>query len=225
MCTFFFSLSLCHSPCPIPCSSFDRFVLSSCRFPFDSCIAFFAFTFAFLLSLVADSVILLFRLGAIPPPCSLRAWSMRIPLACCLLSSFLRCWCWLIFFCFFASFPYSMSIWTSFVFILSFSCGYYAVSSVSVSAATRLAYYIYVSWYVPWFHLFISVWGIRFVSVIIVCTIFCFYLFSSWGNFPLHSSYWSLSCAHGLHCSDDLMWEQQRQQWYPFNHDVMPWGK
>ena len=29
-------------------------------------------------------------------------------------------------------------------FILSFSCGYYAVSSVSVSAATRLAYDIYM---------------------------------------------------------------------------------
>ena len=44
---------------------------------------------------------------------------------------------------FFSSFPFSISIWTSFVFILSFSCGYYAVSSVSVSAATRLAYDIY----------------------------------------------------------------------------------
>ena len=50
-----------------------------------------------LLSLVADSVILLFRLGATPPPRSLRASSMRIPLACYLLS-LLRCWCWLIFF-------------------------------------------------------------------------------------------------------------------------------
>ena len=43
-----------------------------------------------------------------------------------------------------------------------------------------------------------------------MCTIFCFYLFSSWGNFPLQS-YWSLSCNHGLHCSDYLMWEQQQQ--------------
>ena len=63
------------------------FVLSSCRFPFDYCIAFFAFTFAPLLSIVADSVILLFRLGATPPPRSLRVCSMRIPLACCLLPS------------------------------------------------------------------------------------------------------------------------------------------
>ena len=36
----------------------------------------------------------------------------------------------------------------SFIFILSFSCGYYAVSSVSVAAAIRFAYDIYVSWYV-----------------------------------------------------------------------------
>ena len=33
-------------------------------------------------------------------------------------------------------------------FILSFSCGYYAVSSVSVSAATRSAYDMYLDTYV-----------------------------------------------------------------------------
>ena len=43
--------------------------------------------------------------------------------------------------------PLSISIWTSFVYILSFSCGYYAVSSVSVSAATRLPYDILRSIY------------------------------------------------------------------------------
>ena len=36
-----------------------------------------------------------------------------------------------------------------------------------------------------------------------------FYLFSSWGNLPLQS-YWSLSCDHGLHCSDELTWGQQQ---------------
>ena len=51
------------------------------------------------------------------------------------------------------------------------------------------------------------VWGIRFVSAI-VCIVSCFYLFSPWGNFPLQS-YWSLSCDHGLHCSHELLWEQQ----------------
>ena len=54
----------------------------------------------------------------------------------------------------FSSFPFSISIWTSFVLILSFSCGYYAVSSVSVSAATRLAHDIYASLYVRRSHLF-----------------------------------------------------------------------
>ena len=35
---------------------------------------------------------------------------------------------------------------------------------------------------------------------------FCF-----WGNLaPLQSS-WSLSCDHGLHCNDELVWEQQQQ--------------
>ena len=38
-------------------------------------------------------------------------------------------------FFFFSSFPFSILIWTP-----VFSCGYYAVSSVSVSAATGLAY-------------------------------------------------------------------------------------
>ena len=119
---------------------FRLFVLSSCRFPFDSCIAFFAFTFASLLSLVADSVILLFRLGAIPPPRSLRA-----PQVCVLPSSavffLLSCVAdvltYLYFFLLFLPF---------FDFDLDnrlfhpVSCGgHYAVSSVSVSAATRLA--------------------------------------------------------------------------------------
>ena len=78
-------------------------------------------------------------------------------------------------------FPFSISIWTSFVSILSFSCGYYeyVVSSVSVSAATRLdlqgMIYMNLDTYVRWSHFFILVWGtsIRFVSVI-VCIIFRF---------------------------------------------------
>ena len=61
----------------------------------------------------------------------------------CNFFSFLRCWCLTYLHFFFSSFPFSISIWTAFVFILSFSCGYYAVSSVSVSTATRLAYDIY----------------------------------------------------------------------------------
>ena len=42
-------------------------------------------------------------------------------------------------------------------FILAFSCGYHAVSSVSVSAATRLAYYILGTWYCIYLVLYIYV--------------------------------------------------------------------
>ena len=42
-------------------------------------------------------------------------------------------------------------------FIPSFSCGYYAVSSVSVSAATPLAYDMYLDTCVIWSHLFVFV--------------------------------------------------------------------
>ena len=92
------------------------------------------------------------------------------------------------------------------VFILSFSgCYYYAVSSVSVSAATRLAYdtyfevFILIRTYADLTFLFLSEVYDLFQLVIIVCIILCFYLFSSsGGNFPIQS-YWSLSCDHGLH--------------------------
>ena len=66
---------------------------------------------------------------------------MRIPLACCLLSCVLA-----VDLFYFSSLPslLSISILDIVCFILSFSCGYYAVSSVSVSAATRVAYDVYV---------------------------------------------------------------------------------
>ena len=108
----------------------------------------------------------------------IRDRSMRIPLACCLLSCVADVD---LSFFYFSCFPFFISIWTSFVFILSFSCGYSAVSSVSVSAATLLAYSYdiysrYLDSYVSWCHLFIFVWGIRFVSVIFVlsCVSICF---------------------------------------------------
>ena len=206
---FVFLLSFCRSPCLIPCSFFVRFcpfVLSFSVWYLYRLLRFYFRFPAFLGDGFCYSVVSSRRYT---PPRSLRAWSMRIPLAFCLLSSFSRWWCWLIFTFFFSSFHFSISSWTSFVFILYFSCGYCAVSSVSVSAATRLAYDMYLNTYVRWSHLFIFVWGIRFVSVV-VCVIFCFFLFSSWGNFPLQN-YWSLSCDDGLHCSDELIWEQQQR--------------
>ena len=64
-------------------------------------------------------------------------------------------------------------------FILSFSCGYYAVSPISVSAPTRLAYdilCILIRTYADLTFLFLSeVPGIRFVSVImLLSSFFCF---------------------------------------------------
>ena len=71
---------------------------------------------------------------------------------------------------------------------------------------------MYLDKYVRGSHLFsFFVWGTRFASVT-VCIIFCFSCVSSWGNLPLQSYWRSLSCDHGLHCSDELMWEQQQQQ-------------
>ena len=82
-------------------------------------------------------LILCYRLGATPLPRRLRACkSASSP---CVLS-FLLVFYYLFFF---SSFPFSISIWTSFRFILSFSCGYYyAVSSASVT--TRSAYDMYL---------------------------------------------------------------------------------
>ena len=70
---------------------------------------------------------------------------MRIPLAYCILSCVLAVDLFN-----FSSLPslFSISILDIVCFILSFSCGYYAVSSVSVSAATRLAYDMYLDTYV-----------------------------------------------------------------------------
>ena len=62
-------------------------------------------------------------------------------------SSLVRSWCWFILF-FFSSFPFfwffRFRFGHSLFHPVSFLCGYYAVSSVSVSAATRLAYDMYI---------------------------------------------------------------------------------
>ena len=80
---------------PLPCSFFVRFVLSFCRFPFDSSSLFFS-----LPCFPSRRILLLcyFVSALHPPPRSWRAWSMRIPRGCWLLSSFLRSWCWFILF-------------------------------------------------------------------------------------------------------------------------------
>ena len=78
----------------------------------------------------------------------------------------------------------------------------YAVSPVSVSAATRWTYYVtYFDTYVRWSHVSILVWGAvyDFFQLWCVRVLSLFFCFSSWGNLPLQSC-WSLSCDHGLHC-------------------------
>ena len=84
---------------------FSFFVLSFrvADFPFVSWIALFAFLFASLISFVADSVFLLSRLGATPPPSCLRAWPRYMRIPPCVLFSSLRSWVDL--FYFFLLFP------------------------------------------------------------------------------------------------------------------------
>ena len=100
---------------------------------------------------------------ALPPPALLASLKYKYACSPCVLSSLLRSWCWLIlfFFSYFPLFDFSDFDLDMVCFILSCSCGYYAVSSVSVSATTRLAYDMYVDTYVRWSHRFTFVWGIR----------------------------------------------------------------
>ena len=70
---------------------------------------------------------------------------MHIPRACCLLSCALDVDLFVLFLVFRLFSEFDLDV---VCFILSFSCGYYAVSSVPVSAGTRLAYDMYRDTYV-----------------------------------------------------------------------------
>ena len=76
----------------------------------------------------------MFRLGATPPPALLA--SLKYAYSPCVLSSCVDVDFFLLLL-FLPLFDFDLDI---VCFILSFSCGYYAASSVLVSAATRLAY-------------------------------------------------------------------------------------
>ena len=145
-------------------------------------IAFFAFTSASLLSLVADSVILLFRLGATPPPAVLA--SLKYAYSPCVLSFFFLALLMLIYLHFiFSSFPFSISIWTSLVSSCLFLVGnmlsprfrFLLRDSFTILRVSYIC--ILIRTYAD-LTFFIFVWGIRFVPVI-VCIIFCFYSISS----------------------------------------------
>ena len=62
---------------------------------------------------------------------------------------------------------------------------------------------------------------IRFISGV-VCSIFCFYLFYSWGNSPIQS-YWSLSCDDGLHSSDELIENNNNTRFASFGMIMICW--
>ena len=74
---------------------------------------------------------------------------------------------------------------------------------------------IRINWHVQyerWPHLFFY-FCLKVYDLLHLCVLSSVlpYLSSSWGNLPLQSqSYWSLSCDHGMHCSDESMWEQQQ---------------
>ena len=77
------------------------------------------------------------------------------------------------------------------------------IYQLSLVVATATVSYIYIRTYADLTFLFLSE---VYDLVHLLCIIFCFYLLSSSGNFPFPlQSYWSLSCYHGRHCSDELM--------------------
>ena len=104
---------------------------------------------------------------------------------------FLRCWCWLIFI-YFSSLPslfrfrFGHRLYSSWLFLVG------TMLSPRFRFLLRLVLHIICILIRTYADLSILVWGIRFVSVI-VCIIFCFYLFSSWGDLHLPlQSYWEL---------------------------------
>ena len=163
----------------------------------------------------------------VPVACALLA-SLKYAYSPCVLSSFLRCWCWLIFIFFFSSFPFRFRfghrLFTSCLFLVG------TMLSPRFRFLLQLVYHmIYFEVYTTSIYqvciLIRTYADLTFSSLILMseevydlfqllCVlpgISCFYSFPSWGNFPLQS-YWSLSCDHGLHCSHELMREQQQQQ-------------
>ena len=147
----------------------------------------------------------LFASALTPPLRSLRAWKY----ACspCELFSSLRCWCWHVY-VFNPFLPFFDFHFGHRLFHPVFSFGYCVVSSFSVPAATRWAYDMFLFTYVRWFHVLIFLRYTIFFSYCEYCLLFLFVF--SWGNCP-RQSFRSLSCDHGLHWSDELMWEPQQR--------------
>ena len=148
---------------------------------------------------------------------------------------------WLFYIFLFSSFPFSILIWISFV----SSCLFLWVICCLLGFgfcrdSCRIWYTEYVSWYIrtlisPFYYC------LRYTFCFSGCVYFLLFLFcfSSWGNLPVQS-YWSLSCDHGLHRSDELilnvrrtttsvMRDQKEGRWVPGNpgrgkgrHNLIP---
>ena len=140
---------------------------------------------------------------ATPPPRCLLPCKSAYTLVCFLLYCFLA-FISFIFFLFLAFFYFDLDVDVFHpVFFLWVLCCLLSFCCDSLSVRIMCIWYVRTL-----ISLFFFVWRVRFVWVI-ACIIFCF--FSSWGNLPLQN-YWRLSCDHGLHCGDELMWEPQQQQ-------------
>ena len=72
---------------------------------------------------------------------------------------------------------------------------------------------MYLDTYVRWSLLLSCFFCLRYTICFSYCVYYLLFLFVFPPEviFPLQS-YCSLSCDHGLHCIDELMWEQQKQQ-------------
>ena len=154
-------------------------IVTPCRFPFAFLYRLLRFSFrlpAFLGGGFRFSVISLWRYTS---PALLLA-SLNNAFSPCVLSPFLRCCCWLTtFYFFFCSFPFSMSIWTSFFHLVVFLwviCRLLGFGFCCDSFRIIYTLSIYLDTYVRWSHLLFFVWGTQLVSVIAVCTYYLLFL-------------------------------------------------
>ena len=130
------------------------------------------------------------------PPALLASLKYASP---CVLSSFLRSWCWFIWLYFRFRFGHRC-------FILSVSCGYYCMLSPLFRFQLRLVWHMICILIRTHAESHLHIFGLSYTIYFSYCVIlFAFHLFSSWVNLPLQT-YWSLSCNLWLHRSDELMW-------------------
>ena len=161
---------------------------------------------------MVDSVILLFRLRATPPPALLA--SLKYAYSPCVLSSvFSLTFSVMLIYYYFSSLPsifrfrFGHRLFHP-VFVLwvlrclrgfGFCCDWFSMRRIIC---------MYRDPYVRWSHLFVSVWGVRFVSVADVCIIFRF-CFSPQKVIFRSKAIWACPVTKdSIICSDELIREQ-----------------